>query len=140
MSPSASPGYSGRSLQQKLGIKPGFRVFVVGAPTPYDKMVGKLPAGASIVSRATSGLDVVHIFAPERKALAGALARHRDAVEPDGMIWISWPKKASKLPTDLTDNVLREVALPLGLVDVKVCAVDATWSGLKFVIRRELRA
>ena len=124
---------------QKLGIAPGFRIFVVGAPTPYDQIVGKLPAGASIVSRATSGLDVVHIFAPERKALAGLLARHRDAIKPDGMIWLSWPKKAAKLPTDLTDNVLREIALPLGLVDVKVCAIDATWSGLKFVTRRELR-
>jgi len=140
VSPSASPGYSGRSLQQKLGIKPGFRIFVTGAPTPYDKIVGQLPAGAIIVSRATSGLDLIHIFASERKALAERLVRLRDAIKPDGMIWISWPKKASKLPTDLTDNVVREVALPLGLVDVKVCAVDATWSGLKFVVRRELRS
>lgn len=135
-----SPGYSGKSLMQKLGIKPGFRIFVAGAPVPYDKIVGKLPAGASVVSRPGADLDAAHIFASERKALADGLARCRDAIRADGMIWISWPKKASKLPTDLTDNVVREVPLPLGLVDVKVCAIDATWSGLKFVVRRELRA
>ena len=136
---SQSVGYSGKSLSQKLGLKPGFRIFVAGAPVPYEKIVGTLPAGASVVARATSDLDLVHIFASERKALADRLAPCRDAIKADGMIWISWPKKASGLLTDLTDNVVREVALPLGLVDVKVCAVDATWSGLKFVIRRELR-
>jgi hypothetical protein len=128
-----------KPLSQKLGIKPGFRVFVTGAPAAYDKIVGKLPAGAIAVASATPELDVVHIFASERKGLADRLARCRVAIKADGMIWISWPKKASKVPTDLIDNVVREVALPLGLVDVKVCAVDATWSGLKFVVRRELR-
>ena len=112
---------------------------MAGAPGPYETIVGKLPAQASIVSRLTGALDLIHIFASERQVLADRLARCRDAIRPDGMIWISWPKKASGVPTDLTDNVVREVALPLGLVDVKVCAVDATWSGLKFVIRRELR-
>ena len=131
---------SARSVVQKLGIKPGFRIFVDGAPLPYDKIVGKLPARASVASRLGAELDLIHIFAAERKILADKLPRCHNAIRPDGMIWISWPKKASKLPTDLTDNVVRDVALPLGLVDVKVCAVDAIWSGLKFVVRRELRA
>jgi hypothetical protein len=83
---------------------------------------------------------MIHVFATERTALGNKLADYRNAIAPDGMLWLSWPKKASGVPTDLTDNVVRELALPLGLVDVKVSAIDATWSALKFVIRRELRS
>ena len=127
-----------KSLVQKLGIQPGFRIFVAGAPRPYEKIVGELPDAATIVDRPVKNIDMIHVFATERMAL-GKLAGYRKAITPGGMIWISWPKKASGVPTDLTDTIVRELASPLGLVDVKVCAVDATWSGLKFVIRRELR-
>jgi hypothetical protein len=135
-----SPGYSGKSVVQKLGIQPGFRIFVAGAPAPYEKIVGKLPDAATVVARLGKQLDMIHVFATERAALGNKLADYRNAIAPDGMLWLSWPKKASGVPTDLTDNVVRELALPLGLVDVKVSAIDATWSALKFVIRRELRS
>jgi hypothetical protein len=137
--PARSAGYSGKSLLQKLGIQPGFCIFVAGAPAAYEKIVGKLPNAATLVARLGKNIDMIHVFATERTALGKGLAAYRKAIKSDGMIWISWPKQASGVPTDLTDNVVRDVALPLGLVDVKVCAVDATWSGLKFVIRRELR-
>ena len=124
---------------QKLGIQPGFRIFVAGAPAPYEKIVGKLPDAATVVARLGKQLDMIHVFATERAALGNKLADYRNTIAPNGMLWLSWPKKASGVPTDLTDNVVRELALPLGLVDVKVSAIDATWSALKFVIRRELR-
>ena len=132
-------GYSGKPITQKLGIKPGFRIFVAGNPAPYDQIVGKLPDAATIAARLGKQLDMIHVFAIAQTVLANKLADYRKAIEPNGMIWVSWPKKTSRLSTDLTDNAVRDIALPLGLVDVKVCAVDATWSGLKFVIRRELR-
>jgi hypothetical protein len=132
-------GYSGKSLSQKLGIKPGFRIFVASSPRPYAEIVGKLPDGAKILSQAAASLDMVHVFATEAVGLAGKLERLRAAIAPDGMIWVSWPKKASGVATDLSDVVVREAALPLGLVDVKVCAVDETWSGLKFVIPKGQR-
>ena len=127
-------GYSGKPLSQKLGIKPGFRIFADSSPKPYCDIVGELPDGAKVVARAAASLDMVHLFVTEAAGLAGKLKRHRAAIAPDGMIWVSWPKKASGVVTDLSDVVVRDTALPLGLVDVKVCAVDETWSGLKFVI------
>jgi hypothetical protein len=133
-------GYSGKQLSQKLGIKPGFRIFVDSPPRPYREIVGNLPDGAKVLSRAGVSLDMVHLFATEAAGLAGKLKRQRGALAPDGMIWVSWPKKASGVATDLSDVAVRDIALPLGLVDVKVCAVDETWSGLKFVIPRDLRA
>ena len=132
-------GYSGKTIVQKLGIKPGFRIFVDGAPVAYGDIVGELPDEVTIVSRPKAPLDVVHLFATEAAGLAGRLRKYRDAIVPDGMIWVSWPKKASAVVTDLSDVVVREIALPLGLVDVKVCAVDDTWSGLKFVIPKGRR-
>lgn len=133
-------GTSGTPLAQKLGIKPGFCIFVAGAPIDYARLVGKLPDGVAFASRIGSkGVDMIHVFATERATLARRLPAFAHAIEPDGMLWISWPKKASGLAGDLNDNALRELALPLGLVDVKVCAVDATWSGLKFVVRKALR-
>ena len=132
-------GYSGKSVVQKLGIKPGFRIFTAGAPAAYGDLVGQLPADVTMAAGAKAPLDMVHVFATEAAGLAGKLRGYRSAIEPDGMIWVSWPKKASGVATDLTDNLVRETALPFGLVDIKVCAIDDTWSGLKFVIPRDQR-
>jgi hypothetical protein len=132
-------GYSGKPLSQKLGITPGFRIFVSGAPASYREIVGQLPEGATLAARLKAPLDMVHLFATEAAGLARALKGFRRAIAPDGMIWVSWPKKASGVATDLSDVVVRDIALPLGLVDIKVCAIDATWSGLKFVIPKNQR-
>ena len=127
-------GYSGKTVVQKLGIKPGFRIFAAGAPAAYSDIVGKLPDEVTMATGAKVPLDMVHVFVTEAKGLASKLRGYRTAIAPDGMIWVSWPKKSSGVATDLTDNVVRETALALGLVDIKVCAIDDTWSGLKFVI------
>jgi hypothetical protein len=132
-------GTSGKPLSQKLGLKPGFRIFADGAPADYRKIVGEWPHGAIIVARAFAPLDVVHVFAAEAKGLPAKLMRYRKAIAPDGMIWVSWPKRTSGVATDLSDVVVRDLALPLGLVDIKVCAIDEVWSGLKFVIPKEQR-
>ena len=132
-------GYSGKSAVQKLGIKPDFRIFSAGAPAAYAAIVGKLPAGVTMASSAKAPLDMVHLFVTEAKGLAARLRDYRKAIAPDGMIWVSWPKKSSGVVTDLSDVVVRDTALPLGLVDIKVCAIDDTWSGLKFVIPRDQR-
>jgi hypothetical protein len=132
-------GYSGKPLSQKLGLKPGFCVFVVGAPMDYRKLVGDWPEGAKLVKEARAPLDVVHLFVTEANGLAAHLRKYRATIAPDGMIWVSWPKKSSGVATDLSDIAIRDAALPLGLVDIKVCAVDEVWSSLKFVIRREQR-
>jgi len=132
-------GYSGTPLVQKLGIKPGFRIFVAGAPADYERITGKLPAGVTIAPRLTGAIDMVHLFAAGAAGLGDKLKRYREAIKPDGMVWVSWPKKSSGVATDLSDVVVRDIALPLGLVDIKVCAVDATWSGLKFVIPKAQR-
>jgi hypothetical protein len=134
------PGYSGKSIVQKLGIKPGFRIFVEGAPATYGSIVGKIPAQAIVLPRLTVGVDMIHLFAGQAAGLADKLSAYRDAIKPDGMVWVSWPKKASGVATDLSDVVVRDIALPLGLVDIKVCAVDEIWSGLKFVVRKSERA
>ena len=133
-------GYSGKPLSQKLGLKPGFRIFVDGAPADYRDIVGQWPDGAKLVTQPKSPLDLVHLFARQATGLATKLSRYRDAIAPDGMIWVSWPKKASGVVTDLSDVVVRDIALPLGLVDIKVCAIDEVWSGLKFVIPKAQRA
>jgi hypothetical protein len=132
-------GYSGKPVVQKLGIKPGFCIFAAGMPSGYRDIVGKLPAQVTIVTRLTGSVDMIHLFATEAAALASKLRSSRDAIKPDGMVWVSWPKKSSGVPTDLSDNVVRETALALGLVDIKVCAIDEVWSALKFVIPREQR-
>ena len=105
----------------------------------YSDVVGRLPAGVTITSRLKAPLDMVHLFATEASLLAGRLRGTRDAIMPDGMVWVSWPKKASGVATDLSDVVVRDIALALGLVDVKVCAIDHVWSGLKFVIPKDQR-
>jgi len=124
---------------EKLGIKSGTAVILLGGPPGYAAMLGELPAGADIRTRLPSSARFIHQFARLRSELEAAFPWAAKALADDGMLWISWPKKASKLPTDLTEDVVRAIGLPLGLVDVKVCAVDETWSGLKFVRRKELR-
>jgi hypothetical protein len=132
-------GYSGKPIVQKLGIKPGFRIFTTGLSVAYRDIVGELPDDVTIAKIAKAPLDMVHLFTTEAKGLAAKLQSYRAAIEPDGMIWVSWPKKASGVASDLSDVVVRDMALPLGLVDIKVCAVDETWSGLKFVIPKAQR-
>ncbi|MFT5557138.1 MAG: hypothetical protein ACI9P3_006597 [Bradyrhizobium sp.] len=127
-------GTSGKPIVQKLGLKPGFCIFVDGLSVPYRDIVGELPADLRIAKTARARLDAVHLFAAEARGLSARLRRYREAIAPDGMIWVSWPKKSSGVATDLTDVVVRETGLASGLIDVKVCAVDAVWSGLKFVI------
>ena len=132
-------GYSGTPLAKKLGIKPGCKLFLSHAPKDYLQLVAPLPVGVAITPRLTRDTDIVHLFATERATLCKALPSFLKTLRPDAMIWVSWPKKASKVPTDITEDVIRAVALPLGLVDIKVCAVDEVWSGLKLVIRKENR-
>ena len=132
-------GYSGTPLAKKLGINAGSKVFAVGAPSDYASLLAPLPDGVTFVKKLTNDVDVVHLFTKSATELDAKLRRWRAAIRHDAAIWISWPKKASKVPTDITEDVIREVALPMGFVDVKVCAVDDTWSGLKLVIRKEQR-
>jgi len=133
------PGYSGTPLIRKLGIKQGFRMRVLGAPEEYWGWLGPLPEEVVVRPRTVAGLDFVHLFTRRRRELEAKLPGLKEAVFPDGMIWVSWPKRASGVPTDVTEDVIRSTALPLGLVDVKVCAVSEIWSGLKLVVRKELR-
>jgi hypothetical protein len=132
-------GYSGTPLVRKLGIRPGHRMAVIDPPAGYGRLLEGLPETVERLTPRARRLDVVHLFATRASTLRARLPRLTAAIARDGMIWVSWPKKASKVPTDVTEDVVRREALPLGLVDVKVCAVDDTWSGLKLVIRKELR-
>lgn len=131
---------SGRALTQKLGIGPGARVVALGAPPGYGALLAPLPAGVTLRSRLGAQERFIHRFATRRADLARAFPRLAAALADDGLLWISWPKRSSGVETDLTENVIRGLGLPLGLVDVKVCAVNEVWSGLKFVRRRELRS
>lgn len=133
------PGYSTRSLADKLDIKPGATVILLGGLPGYAKLVSPLPAGASIVTRLSADAKFIHQFVRLRIELEAAIPRADRALADDGVLWVSWPKKAARLGSDVTEDVVREVALPLGLVDVKACAVDEVWSGLKLVRRKEHR-
>ncbi|MEM7354340.1 MAG: DUF3052 domain-containing protein [Acidobacteriota bacterium] len=130
-----SAGYSGTPLAKKLGIKPGIRVVALGAPPDYAELLAPIPDGASLVDTLSKSAAFVHFFTTERATLETELPQLKAALAADGILWISWPKKAAKVKTDLDGNVVRQLGLAIGLVDVKVCAVDATWSGLKFVYR-----
>jgi hypothetical protein len=134
-----SAGYSGTPLAKKLGIKAGFRIFVENAPDDYEALLDPLPEDVQFLDGIEDDLPMIHLFTDSAKELAAKLKRYRKYLWPNGMFWVSWPKKASKVPTDITEETIRELALPLGFVDVKVCAVDAVWSGLKLVIRVENR-
>lgn len=132
-------GYSGTPLAAKLGIKTGTALLAVGAPPDYRDLLAPVPDGVAFASRLTARIDLIHVFSTSRRKLGAFLGRARRDMRDDAAIWVSWPKKAAAVPTDLTEDVVRELALPLGLVDIKVCAVDATWSALKLVVRREQR-
>ena len=139
-------GYSGTPLAKKLGIKEGFAILAVDAPSEYSSLVEPLPADAKItnvelraVAKAKSESDIIHFFTNSRDDLFRSLPLLRKLIRQDGSIWVSWYKKAARLPTEITEDTVREACLPIGLVDVKVCAVDEKWSGLKLVIRKENR-
>jgi hypothetical protein len=176
VTPAQPAGYSGTPLPKKLGIKPGARVGLAGAPDGFGALLEPLPDGARIEASAfttgafttgafttgapaagaagagpadavlagavlpgTGPFDVIVFFTVEQAELAGRLSELRARMAPAAGLWIAWPKRASRVPTDMTEDVIREIALPTGLVDNKVCAIDAVWSGLRLVIRRELR-
>ena len=132
-------GYSGTPLATKLGLKPGQSVLLLGEPANYSSLVGPAMRDLKRAKSLGPGVDVVHMFTASRSRLATALLDCRRKLRPDAVVWVSWPKKASGVSTDVTEDTIRDVALPIGLVDVKVCAVDETWSGLKLVVRKELR-
>jgi hypothetical protein len=133
-------GYSGTPLQKKLGIKVGMSIALLNAPPDIDTVLGELPDGVTTSRRLTGHRDLVLIFITRQVDLASRLASLTAAIAPNGMIWVAWPKRASKIDTDMTEDVIRDIVLPSsGLVDVKVCAIDQVWSGLKLVIRKTAR-
>lgn len=133
------PGYSGTPLVKKLGIGADEHVVAINPPEYYRQLLEGLPDGARTTGRVTAGARFVHLFVTRRGELEKRLGTLRKKLDDAGMLWVSWPKKASGVATDITEDTIRAVALPLGFVDVKVCAVDDTWSGLKLMIRRENR-
>jgi hypothetical protein len=133
------PGYSGTPLAKKLGIKAGSTVHAIGAPANYRRLLEPLPDAVRFTARADDSTDLVHVFSIHSAELSKTLAALRKTLSPSSTVWVSWPKKASKVPTDITDHTIRAVALPLGFVDIKVCAVTEVWSGLKLVVRKSLR-
>ena len=135
----SAAGYSGTPLPKKLGFKPGFAAAYVDPPDGFDALIGELPDGVTVRRQLRGPLDLVVCFVTARRDFERRLPKLRAALAPAGMLWIAWPKRASGVPTDMTEDVVREVALPTGLVDTKVAAIDATWSGLRLVIRKELR-
>ena len=151
VTPAQPAGYSGTPLPKKLGIKPGARVGLAGAPDGFGALLEPLPDGARVEASApaagaagpvlpgTGPFDVIVFFTAEQAELAARLRELRARMAPAAGLWIAWPKRASRVPTDMTEDVIREIALPTGLVDNKVCAIDQVWSGLRLVIRRELR-
>jgi hypothetical protein len=132
-------GYSQTPLPQKLGIKPGLTVVTINAPTNYRRLLGTTPQGVTFSDRLKPASDLVHVFIGKRSELANRLPVLREKIADTGIVWVSWPKRSSGVPTDVTEDVIRAIALPLGLVDVKVCAIDETWSGLKLMLRRTNR-
>ena len=132
-------GYSGTPLAKKLGIAANSRVVATHAPEDYARLLEPIPPGVVFESTVSQTTDVVHVFALHKSGLKRELKALRNSIKSNGVVWVSWPKKASKVPTDITEDTIRELALPLGFVDVKVCAVSGIWSGLKLVIRKELR-
>ncbi len=132
-------GYSATPLAKKLSLKDGMRVWFSEMPDSVLEEIGEYGLTLSEEAVPTPGLNAAHIFVTERSEMEERLKTLRDLIDPAGQVWVSWPKKASKVETDITEDTVREVALPMGFVDIKVCAVDDIWSGLKLVIRKELR-
>ena len=131
-------GYSGTPLTKKLGIKPGYKCSVSNAPAAYFDWLSPIPQDTTFVSKGKN-LDFVHIFVKSRKEFEKGFLASKKSMDINGMLWVSWPKRSSKVATDLDENIIRDFGLTNGLVDVKVCAVDEVWSGLKFVYRLEDR-
>ncbi|MDX2058724.1 MAG: DUF3052 domain-containing protein [Gemmatimonadales bacterium] len=137
--PAGSAGYSGTPLARKLTLGPGLRVWAPGIPAAVKAEIDAAGLDIKWTARASARLPAAHLFVIARSELERRLAALRTTLAPDGQVWVSWPKKASGVATDITEDTIRQVALPLGFVDIRVCAVDATWSGLKLVIRKALR-
>jgi hypothetical protein len=137
--PTPPAGYSGTPLAKKLGIGAGCRLYAEDPPAGYDALLAPLPPAVVFEVAPGRETDLVHLFTDRSARLRATLAALRVALRPDAAVWVSWPKKAAKLPTDITEDTIRAIALPLGYVDIKVCAVNAVWSGLKLVVRKELR-
>ena len=135
----AAAGYSGTPLAKKLGITERSHVFVSGAPAGYRPSLEPLPASVQFTASPTAATDVAHVFVTGRHELSTFLAEFRSLLPTAAAVWVSWPKKTSGVATEVDEHTIRDLALPMGFVDVKVCAVDETWSGLKLVVRRELR-
>jgi hypothetical protein len=132
-------GYSATPLPQKLGIKQGTIVVAIDAPDNYRKLLTPIPSGVNFATRPVGNSKFIHLFVKERRTLHQHLQSLRHKIPDEAAVWVSWPKKSSGVPTDVTEDGIRAIALPLGFVDIKVCAVDDTWSGLKLMIRREKR-
>jgi hypothetical protein len=132
-------GYSATPLAKKLGFKVGSRVLLINTPANYPQLVAPLPAGMTLSARLRKDVDICHFFTRSAAELAKRLLKLQFTIRTSGCIWVSWPRKSSKVATDITEDSIREIALPMGLVDIKVCAVDEIWSGLKLVIRKEQR-
>lgn len=133
-------GYSGTPLAVKLGIKAGATVVAIAAPPNYRALLSPIPPGVRFARTVSKGTDITHLFVLRASNLETCLHSTMLKMRSDAAIWVSWPKKASKVVTDVTEQTIRDIALPMGLVDVKVCAIDDTWSGLKLVVRKTLRA
>jgi hypothetical protein len=132
-------GYSGTPLAKKLGITADTRLLPLHAPGDYTALLGPLPPGVRMDRRAGANVDIAHVFVTRRAELTRQLTALRRTLRTDAAVWVSWPKKAAKVETDITEDTIRDVALPLGFVDVKVCAVSDVWSGLKLVVRMQFR-
>jgi len=128
-------GYSGTPLVKKLGIKAPLKLLTINAPKEYRSWLGDLPEGVSLVMKTNKPIEAAHVFTTESAFLDAILSKFRHELKQNGFVWVSWPKKASKVPTNITEDTIREIALSLGFVDIKVCAVSEVWSGLKLVIR-----
>jgi hypothetical protein len=132
-------GYSETPLAKKLGFKSPLTVLTINAPKEYGSWLGELPQDITFVTKAKKPVEAAHIFTTESAFLAATLSKLRNELKQDGFVWVSWPKKSSKVHTDIIEDIIREIALPLGFVDIKVCAVSEIWSGLKLVIRKSER-
>ena len=132
-------GYSGTPLAKKLGLKSPLKLLTINAPKEYKAWLGDLPEGVKLSTKSQQPVEAVHVFTTDSLFLDATLLKLRNELKQDGFIWVSWPKKTSKVPTDITEDTIRAIALPLGFVDIKVCAVSEIWSGLKLVIRKSER-
>jgi hypothetical protein len=139
MGSSGTTGYSGTPLSKKLGIRDSQRVLLVAAPKEYQGLLAPIPPAVQFVSQPDSNVDIAHAFVTQREELEKLLVVLRNKLKPEAALWVSWPKKSAKVQTTVTEDTIRELALPLGFVDIKVCAVTEVWSGLKLVVRKELR-